>query len=68
VEGIGQAIRGRADELKWSAAKVAAEAGVSEQSARGWMDGKKVPSGDALVRLMKSMPGLREALLNGSTV
>lgn len=65
---IAEALRASSDEAQWSPAKIAAACGVSETTARRWMDGKAVPSGDKMVILQRDLHGFAEKLgLKGSS-
>jgi transcriptional regulator with XRE-family HTH domain len=59
---IHTALTAAAAQAGWNATRVAVEAGVTEAAARRWMNGRAIPGGDVLLRLMDRLPGFREAL------
>ena len=59
---IDQALRESAESAALTATQIAARIGRSEASARQYMSGDAVPSGDIVVRLMREIPGFAERL------
>jgi len=59
---ISAALRAAAEKNGWTATKVAAECGASEQAAKNWLAGKAMPRADFLERLRRQMPGLADIL------
>ena len=59
---IHEALRQAQLETGWSRTRIAVEAGVTEASARSWLLGRAVPSGDKLEMLRAKMPALRRIL------
>jgi hypothetical protein len=57
-----QALCESAKDANLTATQVAAKVGRSEQSARQYMAGTAVPSGDIVLTLMREIPGLAERL------
>lgn len=60
---IAEALTGLCKTLGWAPARLAVETETSEQTARSWLKGDNVPSGDALLFLMRKHMVARELLL-----
>lgn len=59
---VARALREAVNAAGWSPAKVAAEAGVSENAARKWLNGDAIPSGDTLLTIMQKLPAFAESM------
>lgn len=59
---IGAALTQAMEVARWTPAKLAAEAGVTETTARRWLSGSNPPPGDALLKLQRALPALNDLL------
>ena len=58
---ISEALRRAIDDAGWSATKLAAEVGVSENAVKKWLAGS-TPGGESLLALQRKLPGFAELL------
>jgi len=58
MDQIAAALQGAIAENGWTVTKLAAVAGVGEQTGRKWLKGETAPSGPTLELLRRSLPGL----------
>lgn len=59
---IATALRESVDAAGLTATQVAARLDRSEPSAKAWLRGDTIPSGDVVVRAMREVPGFAERL------
>jgi len=65
---IAASLRAACAEVGWSPLQLAAKVNKkSSETARAWLDGRRIPPGDVIVFLMRSEPAFRHHLLRRQT-